>query len=497
MEDVTKSEWNDNSRKKDKEFALVANRKEPRVTEINRNDIFNFIKSIEKDIIDKLGWNRDIATDSRICKLFGQANITIMGSFENPAIYINNHIFGTYWDYDTKIESQLETVKEKARKMYNIINNTDECINVSMWKVDNKLKFNYISSDNLSLAISDTFPIPEFKTKGSRANEYIKDVSKEASDRYYKNLFKKDKNLNLQLKILEEIVEESLSGMNIFYRDMNESTMVKGLTECLKDIWKSFAFDFYMYADDGHNYKHVFNVLKTGLEMTTLLNNESAYEVTPYKLYSAYLKMGLACLTHDIFSTISRSNHEEMARDYLLDLSKVKNNNYKNDIDNWMNFYTKEMIIEASQMVFEHRASYQLPFSNMECEIMSAADRGELNIVDIVNRIFTCATDTTCIFNVDIKGFKNHIAFINNEIYESQPIIDKLIVNDKWSNQQLKTFYHLWEKYSRQGYAFNKLDKEGVYFAYNYNNLNSFWKAVDNIIVNPSLMLKIINDRLE
>lgn len=470
----------------DKEFELVANRKKPIVTEINRGDIFNFIKSIEKDI-------REEKADNRIRMLYSNSDIIILGYSEDSPIYINGHIFGTYWDYNIKVEVQLETVKEKAREMYNIINNTDECINVSMWKVDNKLKFNYISMDNLSLSSSDTFPIPEFKTKSKQAHYYRDEVKEEAKSRFFNNLTNKENNLKLQLKTLEEITRLNTAQCMLDNDHDNEVNRLTDLRKCFNDLWRNVS-DFYMYADKGHDYKHVFNVFKNGLEMITFFYQND----TPELLFNKYLKMGLACLVHDIFSTISRSNHEEMARDYLLDLSKIKNdklNEHKNIRNDWMDFYTKEMIIEASQMVFEHRASYQLPFSSMECEIMSAADRGELNIVDIVNRIYTCATDTTCTFNVDIKGFEKHIAFVDNAMYDSDMIINDLLETYKWSNQQVKTFYHLWEKYSRQGYAFSKLDKEGVYFTYNYNNLNSFWKAVDIIIANPNVMLELIKGK--
>jgi len=82
---------------------------------------------------------------------------------------------------------------------------------------------------------------------------------------------------------------------------------------------------------------------------------------------------------HDIFSKedkLARKNHNNLAADYIL------NNNKEFSI-----FNDKELTL-ISKAIREHRGSYKGEFSSIYSELVSAADRGEPDLNDMIKRSF-------------------------------------------------------------------------------------------------------------
>lgn len=490
------------------------------VSEINEKDMLNLIITVEKDLIN-LATGKEYRSDSRIRFFLREIDILILPNGkkfdkDDYLIYIDNHIFGkNFIDYrensKNNIKSQIEVIKNKAKEMYNIVTNTDKCINVSLYKRADHLPLElcYIQEDKaLVLATSQSLQLPALTFKDSSFYRIMED--RDDINRSFISPVDMFSQQKLDISRIVKIVHFCTGGS---IDEANRNLAINILSSLWGNGENNFIvgglFDFYAHVDAGHNSDHIFNVLEEAFKISNIFIHFNTQE----EALKHYLTIGLAALAHDMFSFTDRSSHHSLAREYLLDLSKVKGfknaynfiypvninpltNEAESDIQYWADcfkYFTKEMLIDAANMVSQHRASYTGEFTNIGCEIFSAADRGKPDVLEVVKRIYTCALDTNCVFEVDKKGFENHIAFINNKVYNSQVIIDKLTESDKWTSQQIKTFYHLWEKYSRDGYAFKKLKENGVYLNYYKLEIRSFWDLIDEIIVNPSLMLEMLN----
>lgn len=493
----------------------------PIVSEINENDMVKFIRAVEDNlIISYLNYRKENVLDERMNTFFKNVGITIIqngstgiNNAKQYIVYINNHIFGARHiehkkDGKNNVENQIEVLKNKAKEIYNFINNTDKCVNVSLYKKSDNdlLEFQYLFLEkDLDQCTSQYLLVPKFNFINLGYFTTLKERNIAITCNFGPNEIMAKQNLDVVNKIVPIVELNTGKYLNPERRDLLKlilSVLWRNVDKRSYNNGENFTYsiygglyDFYANVDAGHDSEHIFNVLLEAFKISNIF----MFFYTQEEAFKHYLTIGLACLAHDMFSAIDRDNHHILAGQYLMDLSYVVNKTLITDedrhIDYWMDcfkYFTKDMLIEASQMVSEHRASYKGQFSNKGSEILSAADRGKPDIYSVVNRIYTCAMDSNYVFEVDKKGYANLKVVIGNHLYNSVEIIDKLTYIDKWTEQQIKTFYHLWEKYSRNGYAFSNLDENGVYFQYYKEDIYKFWNIIDSIIGVPELMIQIL-----
>lgn len=323
-----------------------------------------------------------------------------------------------------------------------------------------------------------------------------------------------------------KITEKSLLELTLKIPVVQEQLK---LARVYLEMWNIFKCAYKNGDDIGHGEDHIYNVLRRGIDIAISMHGYREIYYLPAlhrepDYFTGYLMLGLAVFTHDMYSDIDRERHHIHAGDFIdrlayinqttggnkesynienlltsrghrMTILSIPNFKYKDNIGysfDWlMCFDTQKSLSLVAEAVSEHRASNNNQFVNTLPEILSAADRDDLDVKAIIDRIYKCATDGSSIFNCDIKGFDNHIAVIDNITYESNKIIKKLD-REGWTAAEIKTYYHLWEKFSRNGYAFNKLNKDGIYMLYYKDTINEFFNEVDKVIENPYLILYYI-----
>lgn len=330
----------------------------------------------------------------------------------------------------------------------------------------------------------------------------------------------------------KENIKKALEGLNLSEVDL------KIYTETFENMWSIFE-PVYKSVDDSHNGKHIYHVFRRCMEMVQWLKLNTR-NFTDDKESRYILKLGLAAMSHDAFSYNYRKFHHEKAYELirkLVDIKVIEGNhidpltkaenvnivmedvitslyfqrnpdykivigdeyitcgdiskNVKPKLTKLLNSFSKYDLLEVSNMVLQHRASYTGNFTSELCEIFSAADRDDLDLNVVINRIYTCALNEDNKFECDLNGFKDLTLNRHNGPVSLLGIINHL-KKEEIPNILIKTFYHLCEKYSRDGYAYSNLKEDGFYKTYYKNQLENFWKEIDEIIFIPNLMLKYI-----
>ena len=155
--------------------------------------------------------------------------------------------------------------------------------------------------------------------------------------------------------------------------------------------------------------------------------------------------INLAADYHDITAMTDRPNHHlsGAARFY------TDNKNTYGEI-------TTRRVVEC---IREHRASFKGEYSSLESQILSTADRGDINptkISDLFRRAYTYSRE-------------------NNLSHE---------------DAVHSSFNHIKSKYGREGYAFNKHNK--VFFVYYKNQLEKFWEALE--LIDKAFVFNLLED---
>lgn len=298
-----------------------------------------------------------------------------------------------------------------------------------------------------------------------------------------------------------------------------DKDMIRFYSNLTMEIWDMFK-GRYEKVDEAHNHNHIYHVLTRSIDIVEFCISKHLIKKEDRERF--YKQMIFASILHDSFSYTHRKMHHEKAYELAKVFESVKVNE-QNQIDvvtkaendfnlkldilrkldvpeelrqdishfnfNWLKFYNKIDVNIVAYMVLQHRASNKDDFINLQAEIFSCADRDDLDLSVIVNRIYKCACDDGCLFDFEINGHIPLDIVINNVSYHSSEIITYLKDSLEWDSKQIKTFYHLWEKFSRVGYMFKKLKPTGVYFEYYKDVIEEFYKEVDDIIVNPEKML--------
>ena len=323
----------------------------------------------------------------------------------------------------------------------------------------------------------------------------------------------------------DEDIVDLLGKLNISFEDRIYYFKV------IKQVWKLFN-TAYINTDKGHDSNHIYHVLKRSMKIVIWLRDRDNLDDTYVKSYM--LRVILASITHDVFSFTKRKFHHEEAYVLLRKLVNLKVIEYDNTLNvkekammvvdakleilgcipnqdakdtlekfDWLVHYNKLDLHFVSFMVLQHRASYVGEFSSILCELFSAADRDDLDLNIIVNRVYNSIIGNVRnngsdeidkylnIFDnaysaeyldasVKLKLFKNKIGYLKLEL--------------KWDNNKVKTLFHIYEKFSRSGYMFSNLKEDGIYMSYNKDRLEKYWLEVDYLLDNPEHMLTYLKE---
>jgi len=301
--------------------------------------------------------------------------------------------------------------------------------------------------------------------------------------------------------------------------------------DVIKQVWLLFN-TAYINTDKGHDSNHIYHVLKRSIDIVVWLRDKENLEDKIVKGYM--LRVILASITHDVFSFTKRKFHHEEAFVLLQKLINLKvleynptlnvkekaimvvdsklyilgsipNQDSKNTIEkfDWLKHYSKLDLFFVSYMVLQHRASYVGEFSSMLCELFSAADRDDLDLNVIVNRVYN-----SIVGNVEnnknndidkyLRTFDNPRSTndldVSHRLILFKSKIEFLKLELNWDNNKIKTLFHIYEKFSRSGYMFTNLKEDGIYMSYNKDRLEKYWLEVDYLLDNPEYILTYLKE---
>lgn len=323
----------------------------------------------------------------------------------------------------------------------------------------------------------------------------------------------------------DESIVDLLSELNLNFEDSTYYFKV------IRQVWRLFH-TAYTNTDKGHDSNHIYHVLKRSMKIVLWLRDRDNLDNSYVKSYM--LRVILASITHDVFSFTKRKFHHEEAYVLLRKLTNLKVIEYSNTLNvkekammvvdakleilgcipnqdakdtlekfDWLVHYDKVDLHFVSLMVLQHRASYTSKFSSILCELFSAADRDDLDLNIIVNRVYNSTTgNVENNKNNEIDKYLNTFDNLKDTVdldvsHQLELFKDKiefLKLELKWDNNKIKTLYHIYEKFSRSGYMFTNLKEDGIYMSYNKDRLEKYWLEVDYLINNPEHMLTYLKE---
>lgn len=150
------------------------------------------------------------------------------------------------------------------------------------------------------------------------------------------------------------------------------------LSEIIVDELSELLKPYYAKNDKAHQWDHVMQVLDNVIyiysnldRVPKLANWASCLGNT---VAFSFIKVVIAALYHDMYSTENRKEHHLLAKDYI-----INGDNYLIAID-------KLVRVAIGEIASQHRASFKGEYANIECEIMAAADRGAPDVDAYVMR---------------------------------------------------------------------------------------------------------------
>ncbi len=221
--------------------------------------------------------------------------------------------------------------------------------------------------------------------------------------------------------------------------------------------------EFYKDVDEAHGLTHVTAVTNLALDFNSKLKlGLSEYDIV------------VAGISHDIFSYTHRDEHHTKAKDYILqDTGEI--------------YAMVDNKTQIAYAVGEHRGSFKGEYTSKLSELISAADRGLPNLTGIIKRIYQCAVNPNLVFSVDQFGIPDITLSNRITLLETH---DKLL-SEGVDPVLVKTFVHLYEKYSINGYGRYNSVYKNVY----KEELCNMWEEIEKISVNPKLILGYIPNR--
>lgn len=298
-------------------------------------------------------------------------------------------------------------------------------------------------------------------------------------------------------------------------------------TKAFLSMWELVKPAYSSSLITAHGEEHILTVLKKSMQLVRWLKfHKKSFDCNKESKY--ILSLGLATFLHDVYSESHRDTHHILAhnlvlkiRELAIDIQKHDANmgheslyysmlNIVTDIDprgvaiglipdetllskfKWLNLFTKYDLDNVANMVFEHRASVTKCYSNKLCETFAVADKDELDIKKIVRR---CYNHTIAIKSKDRKEIKPSDLTVKQIVHggiviSTVNIVSKLLINKEYI--LVEVYIHILNKYSRDGYMFENVRQDSLYYKYYGHQLEDFWFDVNKILVTPKLITEYI-----
>lgn len=175
---------------------------------------------------------------------------------------------------------------------------------------------------------------------------------------------------------------------------------------------------------ESHGKVHIMEVKERAKKINAYLENKLG-------IHADMAIINLAAEHHDVTAMTDRPNHHLSGAKEFIDSTKNK--------------YGTITIRKVAECIREHRASYKGEYSSLESQILSTADRGEIN-----------AKSVPALFK------RAYIYSRENKLTHDEAV--------------QSAFTHIKSKYGEGGYAFNNHNK--VFFLYYEEQLKDFWGAL-------------------
>lgn len=280
---------------------------------------------------------------------------------------------------------------------------------------------------------------------------------------------------------------ESRGGYNDFNLDR--------IDYILNNMWKVVEHNY--YSDSTHGKKHIFDVIQKGFKILEwyLIGKDIENlgpvgrrhiifkeddKLTGIQVHTLFVMIGLAGIIHDVYQSQNRIDHHIKAKelcDYIIKEREKPNNPHKD-----LYFFTNAFVMNnVGLMCLEHRASFKGEFSNVLCEIFSAADRDSLDLKQVIQRSYNYTKKRR-----EVNPRRNIIIEIGGTQYSTDKLMKDLSANN-WELEKADAFYHIIDKFSKIGYMFTNIKPDGIFMEYYKNDIQTFWDEIDQLILNPNL----------
>ena len=268
----------------------------------------------------------------------------------------------------------------------------------------------------------------------------------------------------------------------------------------ISKCWYEYG-DRYSEYDLDHGQKHIQDMMIRSIKILSWYlrkNGSSKFRELGLKnINAAFYIVGVAAIFHDMFQEKDRKFHHELSaqaaenisynikKEYdIIDGEIIKEYNIMDWDYRFRQSWRSKLV---ALMCREHRASFSGPFSNILCEIFSAADRDELNLKHIIQRSYSYTKKRR-----EVQPRRNIIIDINGTQFSVDKLMRDLITNN-WEFDKVEVFYHIIDKFSKVGYMFENINPDGIFMEYYKNDIQKFWDEIDGLILNPKLFDTYLN----
>lgn len=278
--------------------------------------------------------------------------------------------------------------------------------------------------------------------------------------------------------MVNELKHEDVFNLGAFEKDE--------LIATIESAWNFFQ-KFYVSDMGGHSEYHIYDVLNRSFKIGNFaidkVGTGAFKEINLFSLLEIYRCLALAAFIHDMFQSDHRKDHHVRAGGYVqLLMERIKDNSLNLYDYKWLQDYNLDMLEVVFQMVTEHRASYIGIYSNIMCEIFSTADRDELVLDTVIKRSYLFHFSQ----QEEKPELKNKIIRIKETEFSTDKLIHDLRENN-WSDEDIYVFYHIIDKFSKDGYAFKNMKNKWLMNEYYKNELKNFWNEINMYILLPHL----------
>ena len=304
-----------------------------------------------------------------------------------------------------------------------------------------------------------------------------------------------------KLDLLE--IKKVLFDLNIEFKDIpsgNEIYCRQLIYLIISKCWNDYE-KRYSEFDLDHGQKHIHDMMIRNFNILSWYIKTNGFEefqkIGIKNINILFYIVGVAAIFHNLFQEENRIQHHELSAQYAEKIPTFIRKQY--DIvdgrlveeDRIMDWEYKFKYPEKSKLVAllckEHRASFNGEFSNILCEIFSAADRDCLDLKQIIQRSYSYTKKRR-----EVNPRRNIIIEIGGTQYSVDKLMRDLIAND-WEFEKVEVFYHIIDKFSKIGYMFTNIKPDGIFMEYYKNDIQKFWDEIDQLILNPKLFDTYLN----